>query len=559
VTPRRLALVLAIALLAAILLGVSWWTTSRDSAPPARPARAAAIEPAQPDAPVEPRSALAVREAAGAPSNPTADLFPASSEPARVLRGRVRDPRGASIAGVEIAWRVDAERFVDELVRTGRVALEEEGALEIALIDVDRDWDDVTLELRLDDARTGTFAVPDGPPRGVTELGDLWLDDLPLLVAGSVVDAAGGPVRGAFVSARPAGADAVQVATDANGRFATFAAAAANEVSVTAAKQGARSGAPVIAERGSGDVLLVLRRDGMLSGTVLHGCAAPPANLQVAVRALAPDGDHLADTVGRDGAVLFRRVRPGRYDVAVLLAGASAPLAIAPGIEVRDGERTTLAPFDVRGLLREVTVRVTADDLRAPVAQLDYRPSGSDADWASVPAIGTARIVTTAPALDLVASAPGYVAAERTEAIGTVTLHLRRGLPITLRLREPEVLKWTDVGLTIARDGAALWSGRKLKSAGGLELHVPGPGRYTVIAELVWMDPEHARRVRELVEGEGTPVGDHDALMEILAGAEPGNVKRTLEIDVLDTRAGQTFWIDVPPEVPHRVAAPAER
>jgi hypothetical protein len=77
-----------------------------------------------------------------------------------------------------------------------------------------------------------------------------------------------------------------------------------------------------------------------------------------------------------------------------------------------------------------------------------------------------------------------------------------------------------------------------------------------------WIDVEEQRRppdrVRDAQDGSAT-------WSEILAELDRGRihgekrVEREVELDVLDTHAGQTFWIDLPPEVPRRVAAPAER
>jgi hypothetical protein len=267
----------------------------------------------------------------------------------------------------------------------------------------------------------------------------------------------------------------------------------------------------------------------------------------------------------RDGTFLLRHVHPGRYDVGVFAGawgGGQEPLAVAAGVEGRDGARGDVPTFDLRGVLREVVVRVTAEDVRAPAAQLAYRPSGSDAEWSTVTAIGTTRIITPAPALDLVATAPGYVAAEAAAAVGgTVALRLVRGIPVTLRLSEPDLHGWWEVGAHPGEQhgNVAVYAG-EVEVREGVELRVPRPGFHTVNVSFRWFELEELQRFQERVRS-----AEDDPLTwsEILAGpdrvAGVKRLEREVGIDVLDTRAGQTFWIEVPPEVPRRVAAPAER
>jgi hypothetical protein len=264
--------------------------------------------------------------------------------------------------------------------------------------------------------------LPDALTRGKHDLGKLRLPAAPLLVGGFVVDGRGEAVFGADVDVvirrrAPFVREHRFVRTLANGGFrVTGDTDGVLGTELGAQFKSAGSGAPIAFAVGASDAVLTLRRAGSLRGRILQPATGVPANLRVVATPVDPPGEPVEIAPSRGGELLAHDLAPGNYTVRVTLGAEDAPVFALERVLVREGETTrpaALDPLDLRGLVREVRVRLTAPDRRAPAATVSYRASGdAETAWSAVEILAYCSLLTTAPALDLRVEGFGYRSVE---------------------------------------------------------------------------------------------------------------------------------------------------
>lgn len=225
-------------------------------------------------------------------------------------------------------------------------------------------------------------AFPALDPSG-TELaaGDLVLREIPVIVAGRVVDVHGAPVNQAWLDVRyPAGEgeeedwhnlDVVgssRVATDAEGRFAVRTLDPVRALRLSASRNGLGSAPEQVVAPGTLDVQLTLEPEedealtrGEVKGSIRFDADVPLTEVEVYLRGAW--GGH--DTYPFGGVFRFSGVLPGAHSVVVRTADTHLELFTVEGVEVRAGEVTDdprLADIDLRGRLRWLRLRLAGED-----------------------------------------------------------------------------------------------------------------------------------------------------------------------------------------------------
>lgn len=183
------------------------------------------------------------------------------------------------------------------------------------------------------------------------DLGEIFVDSLPLLVSGRVVDATGRRAVGVQVRAfeweMKLGTDrgrsgSWHTYTDFRGNFELRGIAESRGLAVTAWNEDASS-EPQVIEPGTTDVVLKLGQDGGIAGTVRLDSGLVREYLTILVsRDDAPSGQQWparlrhAD-VDAEGAFVVRGLEPGTYTVMLHMEGMESQLAWVRDVTVEAG------------------------------------------------------------------------------------------------------------------------------------------------------------------------------------------------------------------------------
>jgi hypothetical protein len=301
-----------------------------------------------------------------------------------VLRLRAVDEAGAALAETELEFVLEQRSdFLsnrqDQTLRTDR-----EGRFEFELSELHAEGD---LRHASITARAGALAATLDLARvfepGLTDLGDVVLAGAPLLVAGTVRDAAGAGVADARVRLELSSEDAPASGEDwepspltttsgADGAFTLHGLARAQRARTWAELARSRSDT-VEAAPGARDVTLVLRANGSLVGSLRLDPGLSPSALAVRIEREGTGALSLEERSRTheqplaDGRFHFQGLQPGRYALVVGIEHDEPELVRVAGIEVRAGEACSdarIQGLDLRGRLHAVRLV-----LRAPEAE----------------------------------------------------------------------------------------------------------------------------------------------------------------------------------------------
>ncbi|MGK0203694.1 MAG: hypothetical protein ACI89X_000387 [Planctomycetota bacterium] len=297
------------------------------------------------------------------------------------------------------------------------------------------------LQAATGDAVTGTWLgaiveLPPWPPGKRIELGNIVLGELPPLAAGIVVDDRGDPVANASVNiqqeqpqTKSSGSRTNNLRQFDTGQLQlTFEGASGSSLSngwlsntrqqrwrsmrhlaaITAADGTFHIHAPmptgtlrITADTGdhasqsvsltgpTSNLRIVISRNGALKGLVLVPEWLPDGAVSITVRAREKNEGRQSNTSTRirkssDGKFVLQPLRPGRYDVLVMMRNLKAPMASVLDVTVQPGinKEPRLQPIDVRQSLFRYYLRAFDDasqpfSLDGPIHARFQQPDGS--------------------------------------------------------------------------------------------------------------------------------------------------------------------------------------
>ncbi|MCC6407475.1 MAG: hypothetical protein IT453_09925, partial [Planctomycetes bacterium] len=379
--------------------------------------------------------------------------------------GRALDLAGAPLADRELALRIRVSGGNTWVQPLGSVQSDAAGRFRLDTQVHGDATQSLTLFVESRDPRSGAAARCSLPltspvPKGVLELGDIVLTELPVLLAGTVVDEAGLAVAGASVSGgshrtsdeSPSfdGEEGwwANARTDEQGRFELRGKADGDDFQVTA-QLGERRSLPMNARRGDGELVVRLLATGAIVGRVVRdgagGVDALVVSAQFADPTLEIDGA-MAD-VAADGSFAVRRLLPGNYSISLRDQTSWNDMTSIPDIVVRAGEVTRdprLDPIDLRGT--HFVVRLTiVDENQEPVPRGWFMREFTDAagessqDWGPI-VNGKASIAHDGSGANVRLQAEGFCAMRLEKVLADQTVVLRRAPRVRIVVRPAPTL-----------------------------------------------------------------------------------------------------------------------
>lgn len=444
-----------------------------------------------------------------------------------VLIGRALGPGGEVLAGIELqhSW-VDAG--MKRRIQPGlgppflRFWTDESGQFALALGDLGQMEKPRFLEL------TGLLATPDGKnwisgrpelhlplPQGEVHLGDVRLETVPLVAAGTVRDGSGSPIPGALVSVviRPDSPRMEKGISDAAGRFRIQGYCDAASVDLFAHKEGLLPGPKTSVPVGAAEVALVLGPPGgCLSASVLLPSGIPPGALNVCL--LHPPAELRGQTRPKpDGTFQMDQLPPGLYRLEIALHREPEPFWVLSDLELKPGESTDIGPIDLRERIHAFQVLVE-DERGAPLPgamtalvpegpQGEELPVGEATYRGATDRQGGATLYASRPSMILQAYAWGRRTQSLLAAPGLNRVVLRAGIPVKLVLKEsvelpePPLFLFAQplhAGQRFLEEswvrGAGPGSDGRIDPEGATRLLLPGPGRYRIHWMLMELSPD---------------------------------------------------------------------
>jgi len=440
-----------------------------------------------------------------------------------VLSGRLVDGDGRPISGAGVEATLEYPALGVARDRSQSLPCDEDGRFRAAWPAPEQGWSPDRLTIRRSHpGEPAPFALtklplPPGMVAGEHELGEILLDELPLLVSGRLINPEGGGIAGAILLveesqevARPGGAVVVWhtnfdllARTGADGSFTARGVAAGEQLRLSYRGDGHLPLKQAF-EAGQTGLVLQARRHATMHGSLRADDSVPKAMLGVhAVRSDLGDAPPIAAKVLDDGSFAWEGLEAGVYRVRIAAGGAPGPpLFELDGLQVVEGAACRdprLQGIDLRPLLRSFALELVDED-GAPVPSATLRDLGAPEGkifWSALR--GQARILTRRWPLDLAVEADGFRPEQLRQVSSFRRVELRRGLEVLLQvdpmpaLRRGEQLQvslWRpgDAGFRAAAQGT-------FDDQGVVRLYLPAPGRYLVRPTL-WLRQGRMRGAR---------------------------------------------------------------
>lgn len=365
------------------------------------------------------------------------------------LTGRLVDQAGAAIAGAQVFAEVITVHDGRSDSNGSGFRTDSAGRFRIELSQR-RPPPGGTRRLRLREqsergvsGRGAEIALDRELPPGETDLGDVVLARAGLLVAGIVVDEHGEPMAACRVQVQDKRRygkgedewywnylDQGFTETGAKGEFALHAETEAAEIQVMAFARDMWCEGVVVAP-GSVGVAVVVRPGAQLAGRVLLDADAKPESFFVRLKLLAPEGDtpwHGFPLDARGGFELTG-LRPGRYDLDLVLRDANEPLLLVQGLLLVPGANADarLDPLDARGRTGSFSVRASGPDGGALREFTVWRLRADGRATLHSARDGVVLIPLSEGAADLAVEADGCLRAQLTRVSSDQSVRLRAG------------------------------------------------------------------------------------------------------------------------------------
>ncbi|MCK6445369.1 MAG: hypothetical protein L6Q99_03170 [Planctomycetes bacterium] len=401
---------------------------------------------------------------------------------ASTLTGRAVDRAGAPLASAsfDLFWSFGEDGQVGPFAHATTDA---NGAFRVSVESPESEHPTADLTIRVNDSDFGAAAEGSrsvGLPlaQGELDLGDVFVDALPLVVSGVVVDELGQPVKTAGVRAFARSSDSEHAEfsgdwwgagrTNGEGRFELRGRANGDEIDVTATSAELAS-PPVRARRGQRDVVVALEATGTLAGRVVADATTRSGAMIVQLmRETDGEGEFVGHAeVAADGGFVVRRLWPGSYTAMLHDASLWSELTRVPGIVVRAGEVTRdprLDPLDLRGT-RFVVKLTVVDERGDPVPQGWFWRELSDAngeeqnEWGPI-SNGKLTAAHDGTGATLHLQAEGYCSLKLEKVVTDQTVTMHRAPNVRLVVRPvpelaPDVELYALVDSVIEGDGQA--------------------------------------------------------------------------------------------------------
>jgi len=369
-----------------------------------------------------------------------------------ILEFRALDPQGVPMAGESLQVGVEMSTGGLSSSRSVTVVTDGEGRFRLDLEQLSGNDSRRLRAHAREESLLAELALDRSFPTGLVPQGDLRFQEAPLIVAGSVRDEAGQPVRRANVTVR-FGVSAGRpdrwnwirsriLQSDEAGEFRLVGAASGERLELQASTTGRKSAAREV-PFGAIGVQLVLEGTGQIAGSVRTDERVPEKQLFVragpegAVDARGqPSWLHSARIPG-DGAFTLGDLPAGTYRVAVCV-GNQSPIEVVTGVEVRSGAETRdarLDPLDLRGRLWVFELRLEAPHVRGPVrGNTLFGPAGTEPRERGYFSDSPTRLLATVPVIDVLLEAEGCRTVLLRGVDGDRTVRLEPALEVELVL-----------------------------------------------------------------------------------------------------------------------------
>ncbi|MBI5434184.1 MAG: carboxypeptidase regulatory-like domain-containing protein [Planctomycetes bacterium] len=462
--------------------------------------------------------------------------------------GRSLDLAGTPLAARQLELRIRVSGDNSWVQSLGSVQTDAEGRFRLDTQVQGEPTQSLTLVAESRDPKSGAASRVSLPltspvPKGVLELGDLVFTELPVLLAGVVVDEAGLFVAGASVSGQTHTTEEneqffddeegwwASARTDEQGHFELRGKPVGDEFQVSASI-GDRRSLPLVTRRGDGELVVRLLTTGAIVGRVVRDGAGGVESMVVSAQFSDPtlQLDSAMGDVAADGSFAVRRLLPGTYSVSLRNQSSWNDMSGVPDVVVRAGEVTRdprLDPIDLRGT--HFVVRLTiVDENQEPVPrgwfmrELKNAAGESSHEWGPI-INGKATVAHDGSGANVRLQAEGFCVVRLEKVLADQTVVLRRSPRARIVVRPvPSLPPGISLGASVAAKGPngedSAWI--ELDANGEGEAQLPMIGTATVTFYAVAGDEEN--QSWEQVQGV-------EALIEV--ASRPGVQRFELELD----------------------------
>ncbi|MCC6408484.1 MAG: hypothetical protein IT453_15080 [Planctomycetes bacterium] len=359
---------------------------------------------------------------------------------------------------------------------------------------------------------SGSFQFDSDLEAPITQVGDVRLAPLSLVVAGRVVDELGlpiGPVQVFPCAARDATRGpglagwaklgALMRPSERDGTFQVRADDALGAQGVWVEGSGFLQAEVVPFELGAAEVVVRVTRTATVSGTIRFDAGFEARDFDAVLVSAADERAWLRVPLASQhdttrAAFRFDPVPSGVHELRIRVG--EEVVARIVGVDVRFGgpPDPRLAEIDVRGTVRAFELCVL-DDARKPLdwGSVTVRAGGDGAHWRSrTLAFGCARVLTTSASLDVAIELPGFRPVFEPHVTGAREFVLQRGIAVEVELEHPPlpddallrvILRSTEPAPDGYPVGWPLSTSTRAQRESRFELVAQAPGRYTVAVE----------------------------------------------------------------------------
>ncbi len=344
--------------------------------------------------------------------------------------------------------------------------------------------------------------IPLNPARSLIDLGDIWLEEMPILLAGRIVNAEGKPLASAAleIQCQPIEEDrptldarveehiqahgstsidhlrevwerdrlnnsyelgpSFKLKSDEAGRFSVTSAERIASVRARVSYGGTMAGAWQVFPPGTKGIEITMESPASLSGSILLPKGLSSSRLGLSIK-LSDSGRRSSENtraikLTQEGEVAYWKAQellPGTWTVSITLLNAFSWTSLVPSIKVTltAGENHELPQINLANMVSHVNVSVL-DESGAPIEGTLGTHNYPDSVDINV-TDGKASFLVRKQTDTAWFGANGYVAQSLKNPKDGDSVILKRGFQVRIRLTNPEALDATDLPLTAQLNG----------------------------------------------------------------------------------------------------------